>query len=178
MTLTVDRSHLKDHFVAGHDAEGNPLLMVETYGGLYAVFRKLAKGSETISAAPHKAVALWMAEMKLPGVSWDKESLQKRNLMKSEEPPTAEQLFKLAFCTAELPPSDNTDLIAIDVVRGQGTIMQRSDVVYLLSTGELPPNTVVRRVDLSDGGCYAAWAHPDLNPDRAMPNPNMESVDG
>lgn len=163
--LTVDRSHLKDHFVAGHDAEGNPVLMVETYGGLFAVFRKLAKGSETIAAAPHKAVALWMAELKLPGVSWDQESLQKRNLMKSEEPPTAEQLFRLALCTAELPPSDNTDLIAVDVVRGTGTILSKSDVKALLDVGGLPFNTVLRRVDLSDGGCYAAWAHPDLNPE-------------
>lgn len=54
---------IKKKCFVGTASSGNPVLLIETYGGLFACFAKNSNGEiETLSTAPHRAIALFLAE--------------------------------------------------------------------------------------------------------------------
>ena len=85
MNLSSDQIKIKK--VAGK-LDGKPVLYVVTHGGLHAFFAKKGDSIESLAAAPHKAIAQWMAEQK-GKIEWDDDFIQKSedfvdSLQKSE----------------------------------------------------------------------------------------------
>ena len=62
---------IKKRDVVGQAQNGTPILMVETKGGLFAVFANVNGKIEPISAMNHIGLAYWLAEKKMPTALWD-----------------------------------------------------------------------------------------------------------
>lgn len=70
--MKIDSHMVAKRVVAGKRANGNPVVMIVTHGGLYAFFAKNDKHEvETLGMAPHKAIAAWMAEKKVRDIQWE-----------------------------------------------------------------------------------------------------------
>jgi hypothetical protein len=69
--VRLSSEHIQEKRQAGKTKDGQPILYVLTKGGLHAFFVKSGDGIESIGAAPHRAVAEWIAEKKSPGLEWD-----------------------------------------------------------------------------------------------------------
>src|ERR1700676_1158015 len=70
MKISSDQIDTKS--LAGKTGDGDPIVYIASKGGLHAFFYKNKDGNiESLAAAPHKAIAQWMAEQKDPKISWD-----------------------------------------------------------------------------------------------------------
>ena len=76
--------------IAGKTKDGEPIVYVETKGGLHAFFCKKNEGVEAIGIAPHKEIAKFFAEKKNPDIVWNSSFLSK-----SESSPEQEMFDKL-----------------------------------------------------------------------------------
>lgn len=74
--MKITENQLKTKKVSGKTDSGDPVLYVETLGGLHLFFTKKNGKLISLSAAPHRAIAQWMAEKK-EKIVWDKDFLQK-----------------------------------------------------------------------------------------------------
>jgi hypothetical protein len=76
--MKITENQIQSRAVAGHTKDGEPVVYVVTKGGLHACFKRNKEGDvETLSAAPHKAIAKWLAEQKSPGLTWDDVDIEK-----------------------------------------------------------------------------------------------------
>lgn len=82
--MRIAPEHIQEKALAGKTSAGHPVLYVLTKGGLHAFFVKGADGIEAAGAAPHRAVAEWIAEKKYPGIEWDEKFVKNQGLEKSE----------------------------------------------------------------------------------------------
>jgi hypothetical protein len=73
--MKISSNLIKTKDVAGYTKEGNPIVYVQTYGGLHACF---AKGDgaalSAMATAPHKAILRWLCERKDPQLQWKENS--------------------------------------------------------------------------------------------------------
>lgn len=75
--MKLDDIEIKNKVVVGKNLRNDvPVIMVETYGGLYAIFANMGGLIECVGAAPHKAIAVHLAEAKWPGMfEWDRNAI-------------------------------------------------------------------------------------------------------
>jgi len=69
-----------------------PVTLVETAGGLHLVFLQKGGRTESIGCGPHRAVAVWMAGKREPGIVWSE-------LKKSEYAYSAEEVACIVTLT-------------------------------------------------------------------------------
>jgi len=69
--MIVKESDVRKKDIIGRNTNGTPILMVETKGGLVAIFANIDGKVEPVSAMNHIGLAFWLAEKKLPQVTWD-----------------------------------------------------------------------------------------------------------
>lgn len=163
--MKISGDLLKDKKLAGKDKEGKPIIMVETHGGLFAFFRKASGGGyETVAAAPHKAVAAWMCEVKCHGVRWEPGFME----VKKSEEDRREQLRQTIFGpsldlakTVDGIPVDPSDYFAYDTRTGEVSVVDLQFLVEGVRNRTLGDEVVVRRVDLDDKPAIARY-HPDV----------------
>lgn len=71
-TVQIPQSQIKYQQIVGTASNGLPVLMIITYGGLYAWFTKNRDGKTKILAtAPHRAIGMWMASKEDPNIKWN-----------------------------------------------------------------------------------------------------------
>lgn len=151
--MRISPEHIQEKAIAGKTKDGAPILYVLTKGGLHAFFVKAGEGIESIGAAPHRAVASWIAEKKSPGIEWAQEFIQKSELAKSEKA-MFERVRGLMF-RQEVPaaPAELTksmDLYFVyDPRRSLVEVMSEGDVRARLEKGE-HRWSFVRPVNLSE----------------------------
>lgn len=82
--MKIDSDQVKEKRIVGHTHDKDPIMYVLTHGGLHCFFQKSNSGIKTLSMAPHKGVARWMAEKAEPKIKW--ESMEKsEDLTKSDD---------------------------------------------------------------------------------------------
>lgn len=148
--MRIAPEHIQDKAVAGKTKAGHPILYVLTKGGLHAFFIKNDDGIESIGAAPHRAVAEWIAEKKYPGLEWDSEFVARQGLEKSEKA-TFDRVRALMFSdqvldrTGELSKAEDVHFV-YDPIAKVIEVMSMSQLRSQISKREW---SFVRPVDLS-----------------------------
>lgn len=144
--------------IAGSSKEGKPVLYVLSKGGLHAFFTKDTNGTVvTLGTAPHRAIAMWMAEKRDPGLKWDadfkKSEVDYDSLHKSE----AETFVKLH--TLFFYPVEGADLIkgepkdeyfVYDTRTKVIGVMDSETVSESIKKGEIDRFCLIRPTDLSE----------------------------
>lgn len=76
--MKIPEKNIKIKKIAGYTKNETPIVYVVTDGGLHAFFSKNKdKEIESLAAAPHRAIAMFMAEKRSPGLKWDEDFLTK-----------------------------------------------------------------------------------------------------
>jgi hypothetical protein len=79
--MKISADQIEKRTIAGTTKDGNPIVYVITKGGLHAFFSKSKDGEiETLAAAPHRAIAKWLAEKRSPDISWKEVDLEKAEI--------------------------------------------------------------------------------------------------
>lgn len=110
--MRIAPEHIQEKAIAGQTKAGAPILYILTKGGLHAFFIKSGDGIESIGAAPHRAIAEWIAEKKQPGLEWSKEFMAKAerslgDLLAKSEQSKFDRARALIF--AQVPPAPIED---------------------------------------------------------------------
>lgn len=81
--MKIDKDQIAETFIAGKTKDGKNIVYVATHGGLHAFFCKDEDGNvSSIGAAPHKAIARFLAEKKEPGIKWNEDFNKSEDLQK------------------------------------------------------------------------------------------------
>jgi hypothetical protein len=73
--MQIRNEHIKVKKIVGLRKNGTPIFFLETHGGLNAVIGNDNGQIVAMGAAPHKAIATWMAEKKYPDIQWNRDAL-------------------------------------------------------------------------------------------------------
>jgi hypothetical protein len=151
MTITEDQ--IADKKIAGTAGEGNPVLYIVSKGGLHAFFVKKNGQIQSLGAAPHKAIAMWLAEKRDPDVKWNKEFLSKSeyerlDLAKSVARRFTEirNMFFGEVCKSE---GNSDDYLVYDSFSRQFMSMTKAEIIAGVKSGTLDKFAMVRPADLS-----------------------------
>ena len=155
--MKIDNEMVLKKEIAGNRKDGSPVVMLVTHGGLYAFFSKNEKGEvETLSMAPHKAIAAWMAEQKARDINWN------TGFLKSESSGPLEDLSKnqqnlyvrlrnLLFSDTLIKNSEKSDYYIIyDTKAINIGIMHKDEIQQKLDSKEIYRESFVRNVNLNE----------------------------
>ncbi len=154
--MKINENMISKKDIVGKRANGNPVVMVVTHGGLFAFFSKSDKGDiETLGMAPHKAIAAWMSEKKARDIKW-KDGFMKSeaglydNLQKSNSTSYV-RLRNLLFDKSLIKNAEKSDYYIIydtkDIVIG---VMHRNDIQKSLDAGEIYRESFVRNLSMNE----------------------------
>lgn len=87
--MKIEDHMIAEKEIAGETTSGEDVLGIKTHGGLFAFFlKKKAGGYKTLSMAPHKAIATWIAEQACESrIHW--------NTLEKSEPKSEEEVYDL-----------------------------------------------------------------------------------
>ena len=151
--MKITEKQLKDKQLAGKTKEGKPVLYVETHGGLHLFFVKKDKKLESLSAAPHKAIAQWMAEKK-EKINWGKDFLGKSemamDLQKNEEALFL-KLRSLLWGKSQDSIEKNRDsFLLYDHHSKEFQFLGKSELIEEIEEGKVNRFSVIRELSLED----------------------------
>lgn len=147
--MMLKEGHIKDKKVVGHMSDDRPIVMVETYGGLFAFFTKSKDGSvETLAAAPHRAIGAFMCEQKDPDIKWNKRIDE---ISKTE----ASELFtslrdRMLSPDLSLVKSDEQYYLYYDHNEGTFELVHGADLQDMARSGEIDVFGLIRKADFSE----------------------------
>lgn len=154
--MKIDNNMIAKKDVVGQRADGSPVVMIVTHGGLFAFFSKTKKGEvETLGMAPHKAIAAWMTEKKARDIKWKddfakSEQTEIEDLKKSNKSSYV-RLRKLLFSNQLLKNQEKSDYYIIydtkEIVIG---VMHKTEIQSALDSGSLYKESFVRNVNLNE----------------------------
>lgn len=141
--------------LAGTSGDGDPVLYVLSKGGLHAFFTKTKDEVKSLGAAPHRAIATWLAEQHDPKIKWNEEFMAKGedfvdDLQKSEANKFM-QLRKALFAPVpDLPePRYDYDAYLVYGVREKTfSISSAEEVREGIEKGEIRRYDMVRHASL------------------------------
>jgi hypothetical protein len=81
--MRISADQIEDKGIAGKTEDGRPVVYILTKGGLHAFFVKTAEGIASIGAAPHLAIAKFLAGKK-EKINWEEDFTKSEGLAKSE----------------------------------------------------------------------------------------------
>jgi len=82
--MKIDLDQVSEKKIVGATFDKDPIMYILTHGGLHCFFQKSKSEVKTLSMAPHKAVAKWMAEKAEPKIKWNEDMVKSEDLMKSD----------------------------------------------------------------------------------------------
>ena len=154
--MRIDNEMVLKKEISGTRKDGSPVVMIVTYGGLYAFFSKNNNGDvETLGMAPHKAIAAWMAEQKAKDIKWNEgflksEKTDTETLSKSEDNIYI-KLRNLLFNDTLVKSEIKSDYYIIydlnDISIG---VMKKNEIQEMLDSGEAHNNYLVRNLNLTE----------------------------
>lgn len=156
MKITKDQIEVKQ--LAGHKKDGSPVVYVMSKGGLHAFFARGENSQiEAIGAAPHKAIAKWLAEKKAGEIKWEDDFLTKNedSLVKSESNMFL-KLRKMIFMPkTEVPVGPSDIYIVYDSKNSQIEVVNKSEFIE----SKYDDYCLVRNCSLSEDAVF----YKDLN---------------
>lgn len=143
--MRISPEHIQEKAIAGKTKAGAPILYILTKGGLHAFFVKGDQGIESIGAAPHRAVAEWIAEKKQPGIEWSPDFA--KSLGKSEQA-MFDRVRTLIFAPVpDEPIPDNGMFFVYDPAANVIEVVEKSELSKFVKNGR--PGPFVRPVNLA-----------------------------
>lgn len=74
--MKINQSEILEKTVIGRNKSNNtPVIYIKTAGGLNAIFINDNGEIKAAGAAPHKAIAVFLAEKTHPSIEWDRSKL-------------------------------------------------------------------------------------------------------
>lgn len=151
MTITEDQ--IAEKKVAGTAGDGNPVLYIVSKGGLHAFFAKKDGQIQSLGAAPHRAIAMWMAEKRDSSVKWDKDFLSKSEYDRLDLAKSVARRFEeiRTMFFGEVRKSEGTsdDYLVYESSSRRFMSMTKSEIVAGVRKGTLDKLAMVRPADLS-----------------------------
>lgn len=152
MKISADQVDIRQ--LAGESGDGHPVIYVSTKGGLHAFFTKGGDGNiSTLSAAPHRAIASWMAEKKDPKLKWKESFINKtETTLEKAEQERFIRLRQTIFAPCELIKSTewNELWLVYDTERSQFHVEDEEGLAEGISKGEYGPYMLIRNMSLKE----------------------------
>jgi hypothetical protein len=151
MKLTADQIDSKA--IAGKTTDGRAVVYVSTKGGLHAFFCKDEAGNTcSIGAAPHRAIAQFLAGKK-ENITWESDFKKaETNLAKSEEA-FFQKLRKVMFCPpvmlGAVDPSLSESFALYDVAKQTIEVVSKAELEDDIKHGKVDRFALVRDLSLS-----------------------------
>lgn len=142
--------------IVGKTADGDPVVMVVTHGGLYAFFSKSGDTVSTLGMAPHKAIALWMAEKKAGSIKWKDDFIKNENNELKELQKSNDSMFvrlrKLIFSPVVLQKTNEVSdyFIVYDTAKLDIAVLHRSEIWEGLFQKQIKLSYLIRNVNLTE----------------------------
>lgn len=145
--MKIEAGHIDKKEVAGKTGDGRNVVYVSTMGGLHTFFCKDEKGDiVSIGAAPHKAIAKFLALKKEPSIKWNEEFSKSESLEKSET--TFSQLRKFMFSDLSLQKSEMSDTYLVyDVRKEEISAMKKNEIIEGLKNKTVDKYSIARDVN-------------------------------
>lgn len=152
--MMITDEHIAEKKVAGKSGEGSPLLYVVSKGGLHAFFTKKNGEIHSLGAAPHKAIAMWMAEKRDPDLSWSKDFLSKSEYERMDLAKSIARRFeeiRTMFFSPEIRKSEGSsdEYTVYDSANRQFMSMTKAEILEGVKNRTLDKLAMVRPADLS-----------------------------
>jgi hypothetical protein len=151
MKLTADQIDSKA--IAGKTEDGRPVVYVCTRGGLHAFFCKDEDGNTcSIGAAPHKAIAQFLANKK-EKIKWEDDFKKSEEDLAKSEADLFMKLRKLMFMPSltkgELPNADQ-NFIVYDTNKSTIEVVNAEDLEDDIHAGKVDRYALIRDMALSN----------------------------
>lgn len=153
--MKINQNQLKIKEPAGKTKSGDPVLYVETHGGLHLFFMKREGKLVSLAAAPHKAIAQWLAE-KQENIEWKKDFLQKSEDFQEKLEKSRIGLYhklRQLLWGQEIPEpiSDNKDQFLLFSNQNKDfQFFKKEELIESIKKKEISKYDAVRELDLSD----------------------------
>lgn len=146
--MKISEDQVEHRQIAGHTKAGSPVVYVKTKGGLHAFFSKSDGEIESMGAAPHRAIAMWLAEKKSEGLKWN-EDFKEGKLKKSET--VRFQELRNAFFAFERPALAKSEqqYLVYDALAKSFEILTADELRRDLNEGKRH-NSLIRPTDFSE----------------------------
>ena len=146
--MNIKDSDIAHKKIAGETKDGEPLVYVQSHGGLHAIFKRADDGSvKTIAAAPHCGIMRWLADKAEPGIKWNDDFSKSEDLNKSEDD-RFERLRNIVFAPVQSNPIQNPgDLCLVyDVQPKLIQVMSKAELLsaWASTTKSLPPSALIK----------------------------------
>jgi hypothetical protein len=169
MKISADQIDTKAY--AGKNGNGDPIVYIASKGGLHALFCKNKEGNvESLAAAPHKAIALWMAEQKDPKLVWDKDFVSdgEDRLARSERE-RFDRLRKIMLTPTTLAKSEKIPSNRYFIYNVKEKWIEhatKEDLIKSIESGRVDKFCLVRNFALIEP-VYTVESHPEFKDVRA-----------
>lgn len=143
--MKIDANQIKEKHIAGQTKDGDPVVYIETVGGLCAFFAKQEGKIAAIGAAPHKEIAKFLSEKKSPGIKWNEEDMSKA------EGEFFMNLRKMLFMAKQSEPVGSKDVYMIyDIEKVEFTVLDKGD----FNPKDFKPYALVRNFALDEDAVF------------------------
>jgi len=143
--MKISADQIEDKAIAGKTEDGRPVVYILTKGGLHAFFVKTPEGIASIGAAPHLAIARFLAGKK-EKINWEDNFQKSESLAKSQDD-HFQKLRKMMFMPSfdkPVGPEDIVMVYSLDTARIE--VMKSQDFV----PSEYSKGTLVRSCALTE----------------------------
>jgi len=155
MKISSDQIDTKS--LAGKTGGGQPIVYIASKGGLHAFFYKNADGNiESLAAAPHRAIAQWMAEQKDPKIEWDSDFGKSEDKLAVFDKNRFHRLRSLMFQQTVLSKSENipSNQYLVYSIPAQIIVIQTAEeLTKNIKDGGISRSCLVRNLALIEPVC-------------------------
>ena len=152
--MIIKEEQIAEKKLAGVSGKDSPVLYIVSKGGLHAFFTKKDGQIESLGAAPHKAIAMWMAEKRDPELKWNKEFLSKTEYDQSDLAKSIKRKFeeiRVMFFDPIIQKSENIseEYTVYDYANKTFLSMNKSEIIESVINKSLDKLAMVRPSDFS-----------------------------
>lgn len=150
----ITENQIAERKVAGASGQGNPVVYIVSKGGLHAFFCKKDGEVHSLGAAPHRAIAMFLAEKHDPDLKWNKEFVSKSSDETCDLTKSIANKFnevRTMFFSQEIRKSeDETDEYTVyDTANREFLTMSKAEIIESVKDRTLDRLALVRLADLS-----------------------------
>ena len=144
--MKIPREQIETRKIAGKTESGSPVVYIATKGGLHAFFAKNGEGqTEALGAAPHRAIAKFLAEKKDPKIKWEDDFLEKSEDLAKSEGDLFMKLRKMILMPCvDVGVKPEEIYLVYDTVEKNIEIIKKTDLIESLEKGEHDSYSLIR----------------------------------
>ena len=146
--MKIPSDQIEEKALAGKTKDGRNVVYVHTRGGLHALFAKDENGDiVSIGAAPHKAIAKFLAGKK-EEIEWNKDFLDNKDSLEKSENDFFQKLRTVMFMKSAISEPSSVFLV-YDVNKASIEVMKKSELEASAKAGQVDKYTLIRDTNLT-----------------------------